>query len=55
MTFRPDDEAGMAAAMVCLTQTVDLGTAQAASVSAAKTHGPSVFAAQVGSIVRKLT
>ncbi len=54
-TFSPGDEQGMAAAFVSLARSVDLGKAQAASVSAANTHGPSVFAARVGSIIRQLS
>ena len=54
-TFSPGDEQGMAAAFVSLARSVDLGKAQAASVSAANTHGPSVFASRVGSIIRQLS
>lgn len=54
-TFRPGDEEGIASALVGLAHSADLAAAQAASVSAAKSHGPSVFATQVGNVIRKFT
>lgn len=54
-TFRPGDEEGIASALVGLAHSADLAAAQAASVSAAKSHGPSAFATQVGNVIRKFT
>jgi glycosyltransferase involved in cell wall biosynthesis len=54
-TFRPGDEEAMASAMVRLAQSADLGAAQATSVSAATSHGPSVFAARTRDIIRQLS
>jgi glycosyltransferase involved in cell wall biosynthesis len=54
-TFSPGDEEAMASAMVRLVQSADLGAAQAASVSAAASHGPSVFAARTRDIIRQLS
>lgn len=50
--FKPGDESGMAAAILELAQTEALGVAQAASVAAASSHGPSVFSERVGRIAR---
>ncbi len=54
-TFRPDDEAGMASALVGLARSDNLVAAQAASVSAATSHGPSVFAARISTLIRQLS
>jgi glycosyltransferase involved in cell wall biosynthesis len=54
-TFRPGDEEGMASAIVRLAQSADLRAAQASSVAAAASHGPSVFAARVLDIIRQLS
>jgi glycosyltransferase involved in cell wall biosynthesis len=54
-TFRPGDEIGLASAMVQLAETAELQEAQSASVGAARSHGPSVFARQVHAIVRQLS
>ncbi len=54
-TFRPGDEEGMASAIVRLAQSADLRASQASSVAAATSHGPSVFAARVHDIIRKLS
>jgi glycosyltransferase involved in cell wall biosynthesis len=50
--FKPGDESGMAAAILELAQTEALGVAQAASVAAASSHGPSIFSERVGRIAR---
>ena len=54
-TFRPGDEIGLASAMVQLAETAELQEAQSASVAAAQSHGPAVFARQVHAIVRQLS
>ena len=54
-TFRPGDAVGLASAMVQLAETAELQEAQSASVSAAQSHGPAVFARQVHAIVRQLS
>lgn len=53
--FRPGDEAGLAAALIDLATSPDLGAAQAASLTAAESHGPAVFARRVGEIIRQLS
>jgi hypothetical protein len=54
-TFRPGDEKAMASAMVHLAHFANLGAAQATSVSAATSHGPSVFAARTRDIIHQLS
>jgi glycosyltransferase involved in cell wall biosynthesis len=54
-TFRPGDEVGLASALVQLAETAELLEAQSASVAAARSHGPAVFARQVHAIVRQLS
>ena len=54
-TFRPGDEADLASAMVELAESAELSAAQSASVDAARSHGPTVFARQVSAIVRQLS
>ncbi len=54
-SFSPGDERGMASAMLELAQFEALGVAQAASVVAATSHGPSIFAERVRHIVRHLS
>jgi glycosyltransferase involved in cell wall biosynthesis len=53
--FKPGDESGMAAAMLKLAEFEALGFAQAASVAAASSHGPTIFAKRVSQIVRHLS
>ncbi len=53
--FRPGDEAGLADALIDLATSPDLGAAQAASLTAAESHGPAVFARRVGEIIRQLS
>ncbi|MEY4776322.1 MAG: hypothetical protein RL759_835 [Verrucomicrobiota bacterium] len=54
-TFRSGDEVGLASALVQLAETAELLEAQSASVAAARSHGPAVFARQVHAIVRQLS
>ena len=54
-SFSPGDESGMASAMLELAQFEALGSAQAASVVAATSHGPSIFAERVSLIARHLS
>ena len=54
-TFRPGDEADLASAMVELAESAELSAAQSASVDAARSHGPAVFARQVSAIVSQLS
>lgn len=53
--FKPGDESGMASAILELAQFEARGLAQAASVAAASSHGPSIFSERVSLIVRHLS
>ena len=53
--FKPGDESGMASAMLELAQFEAPGVSQAASVAAASSHGPTIFAKRVSQIVRHLS
>ena len=53
--FKPGDESGMASAMLELAQFEAPGVSQAASVAAASSHGPTIFAKRVSQIIRHLS
>jgi glycosyltransferase involved in cell wall biosynthesis len=53
--FKPGDESGMASAMLKLAQFEALGVSQVASVAAASSHGPAVFAKRVSQIISHLS
>ena len=53
--FKHGDESGMASAMLELAQFEAPGVSQAASVAAASSHGPTIFAKRVSQIVRHLS
>ncbi len=52
--FSPRDKSAMTSALVKLAESGDLIAAQESSVSAARSHGPSVFAARIAAIIRLL-
>jgi glycosyltransferase involved in cell wall biosynthesis len=53
--FKPGDESVMASAMLELAQFEALGVSQAASVAAASSHGPAIFAKRVSQIISYLS